>query len=206
MCGIAGIIYRDRERSHSVGHDMTRMLQSMKHRGPDSTGYALYGPPQELVIMRYKLADRNGARAFECDKRLEQRKREVETRLRLLGATIHDVERETGYAYRVTFDFDGELKRVTDIVEDVPNAEVLSLGHALEIIKDLGDAEQVAQQYRLDGFVGTHAIGHVRMATEPDVDISGALPYWAYPFGDVAVVHNGQLTNYFQWKHRLERK
>src|SRR5260370_22070399 len=43
------------------------------------------------------------------------------------------------------------------------------------------------------------------MANESDVDISGAHPYWAYPFGDVAVVHNGQLTNYFQWKHRLER-
>ena len=39
MCGIAGIIYRDGE--HTVGADMTRMLQSMKHRGPDSTGYAL---------------------------------------------------------------------------------------------------------------------------------------------------------------------
>ena len=52
---------------------------------------------------------------------------------------------------------------------------------------------------------GTHAIGHVRMATESDVDISGAHPYWAYPFSDVAVVHNGQLTNYFQWKRRLER-
>ena len=87
----------------------------------------------------------------------------------------------------------------------MPGAEVLSLGHSLEIIKDLGDAETVSTQYDLDGFRGTHAIGHVRMATESDVDISGAHPYWAYPFNDVAVVHNGQLTNYFQWKRRLER-
>jgi methylamine---glutamate N-methyltransferase subunit A len=63
----------------------------------------------------------------------------------------------------------------------------------------------VSDQYRLDGFAGTHAVGHVRMATESDVDISGAHPYWAYPFSDVAVVHNGQLTNYFPWKRRLER-
>jgi glutamate synthase domain-containing protein 1 len=41
MCGIAGIIYTDNDRAHTVGHDMTLMLQSMKHRGPDSTGYAL---------------------------------------------------------------------------------------------------------------------------------------------------------------------
>ena len=82
---------------------------------------------------------------------------------------------------------------------------MLSLGHSLEIVKDLGDAEQVAGDYRLEGFEGTHAIGHVRMATESDVDISGAHPYWAYPFSDVAVVHNGQLTNYHQWRRRLER-
>ena len=87
----------------------------------------------------------------------------------------------------------------------MPDAEVLSIGHSLEIVKDLGDAEQVAAQYELGDFSGTHAIGHVRMATESDVDISGAHPYWAYPFSDVAVVHNGQLTNYFYWRRRLER-
>ena len=84
-------------------------------------------------------------------------------------------------------------------------AEVLSIGRSLQIIKDLGDAETVAAEYRLDTFEGSHALGHVRMATESDVDISGAHPYWAYPFPDVAVVHNGQLTNYFYWRRRLER-
>ena len=38
------------------------MLQSMKHRGPDSTGYALYGQPRRTASsMRYKLADANDA-------------------------------------------------------------------------------------------------------------------------------------------------
>ena len=41
MCGIAGIIYRNGNGGRPLGADMTRMLQSMKHRGPDSTGYAL---------------------------------------------------------------------------------------------------------------------------------------------------------------------
>jgi glutamine phosphoribosylpyrophosphate amidotransferase len=44
------------------------------------------------------------------------------------------------------------------------------------------------------------------MATESDVDIANAHPYWAYPFSDVAVVHNGQLTNYHQWRRRLEAR
>jgi methylamine---glutamate N-methyltransferase subunit A len=203
MCGIAGIIYRDGARS--IGADMTRMLQSMKHRGPDSTGYALYGPSSDLVLMRYKLADANDPRDFEFGERLERHRAEVEARMRELGATIQSVDAETEYAFRATLTYSGDLKQLADYVEDVPGCEVLSLGTSLEIVKDLGDAETVSDQYGLGDFSGTHAIGHVRMATESDVDISGAHPYWAYPFADVAVVHNGQLTNYFQWKRRLER-
>jgi glutamate synthase domain-containing protein 1 len=204
MCGIAGIIYRD--GAHEIGRDMTLMLQSMKHRGPDSTGYALYGPPQDgLVVMRYTLADANTPRDFEFDERLARHQRQVVARLKAAGAEVRDVEPETEYAYRVSVAYDGDMKDLTDRIEDIPEAEVLSIGRSLEIVKDLGDAETVCKQYDLDAFNGTHAIGHVRMATESDVDISGAHPYWAYPFKDVAVVHNGQLTNYFQWKRRLER-
>ena len=203
MCGIAGIIYRDGSRD--IGREMTAMLQSMKHRGPDSTGYALFGPPSKTVVMRYKLADANDERDYEFAERLERNRAEVESRLGQLGARVIEVEEETDYALRATIEYDGDLKTLADYVEDVPNCEVLSLGHSLEIVKDLGDAETVSKQYDLDEFNGTHAIGHVRMATESDVDISGAHPYWAYPFSDIAVVHNGQLTNYHQWKRRLER-
>ncbi len=203
MCGIAGIIYRDGSRD--IGREMTAMLQSMKHRGPDSTGYALFGPTSKTVVMRYKLADANDARDYEFAERLERNRAEVESRLTQLGARVTEVEEETDYALRATLEYDGDMKTLADDVEDVPNCEVLSLGHSLEIVKDLGDAETVCKQYDLDGFNGTHAIGHVRMATESDVDISGAHPYWAYPFPDVAVVHNGQLTNYHQWRRRLER-
>src|SRR3954447_14792332 len=84
MCGIAGIIYRNGARS--IGADMTRMLQSMKHRGPDSTGYALYGPPSNLVVMRYKLADANTPRDFDFGDRLQRHRHEVEARLAKLGA------------------------------------------------------------------------------------------------------------------------
>src|SRR5690606_16530885 len=76
MCGIAGIIYRG--KTGDVGRDMTRMLQSMRHRGPDSTGFALYGEPTDLLVMRFKLADPTDERDFEFTERLERNRREVE--------------------------------------------------------------------------------------------------------------------------------
>jgi glutamate synthase domain-containing protein 1 len=206
MCGIAGIIYRDGGGERQVGRDMTAMLQAMKHRGPDSTGYALYRPASgDGYVMHVKLAESNGHQDFDFAQRLKRQRSDVEGRMRSMGARIGEVKPATEHAMTVTFGFDGDLKRLADYVEDVRGIEVLSLGRALEIVKDLGDANTVAADYGLDEFVGTHAIGHARMATESDVDIANAHPYWAYPFPDVAVVHNGQLTNYHQWKRRLER-
>ena len=83
---------------------------------------------------------------------------------------------------------------------------MLSFGSALELIKDLGDATQVSDQYDLGKFRGTHGIGHTRMATESDVDIRSAHPYWAYPYNDIAVVHNGQITNYWIMRREMERQ
>ena len=45
----------------------------------------------------------------------------------------------------------------------------------------------------------------VSMATESDVDIRSAHPYWAYPYNDIAVVHNGQITNYWIMRREMER-
>ena len=44
MCGIAGIVYKD-GKIHNVGEDMTKMLNALQHRGPDSAGFSLYGHP-----------------------------------------------------------------------------------------------------------------------------------------------------------------
>jgi glutamate synthase domain-containing protein 1 len=206
MCGIAGIIYREGGGEHKVGRDMTSMLQAMKHRGPDSTGYALYRPESEGYVMHVKLSEENGHHDFDLAERLNRQRADIEGRMKASGAAISSIDATTSqHAMTVSFGFDGDLKELADYVEDVRDTEVLSLGRSLEIIKDLGDANTVAADYGLDKFIGTHAIGHARMATESDVDIANAHPYWAYPFPDVAVVHNGQLTNYHQWKRRLER-
>ena len=62
MCGIAGLIHRD--GTANIGKEMTAMLLSLRHRGPDSTGYALYGKPgRNDYVMRFKVASRRTRRA-----------------------------------------------------------------------------------------------------------------------------------------------
>jgi len=206
MCGIAGLIHRG--KSGDIGREMTAMLQSLKHRGPDSTGFALYGRPEgDELVMRFKLAEQEDmTKGFDIHDKIKKRKAEVDRRIEELGGRILHEDLATEYAYRYRLAYDGDRRKFADYIEDVEGAEILSLGHGLELIKDLGDAARVAGQYHLPGFQGTHAIGHTRMATESDVDIRSAHPYWAYPFADVAVVHNGQLTNYWNGRRELERR
>jgi len=184
------------------------MLQALKHRGPDSTGFALYGEPDDVeYVLRFKVAEQEDLKsAFSITDEINSRKEQVDSRLKELGADVVREHTATQYAFRYDFNFDGDMKKLADFVEDVDGAEILSIGTALELIKDLGDATTVSGQYKLDGFSGTHAIGHTRMATESDVDIRSAHPYWAYPFNDVSVVHNGQLTNYWNSRRDLERR
>ena len=91
-------------------------------------------------------------------------------------------------------------------IESAEMTEILSIGKSLELIKDIGDAKEVCNRYNLDKITGTHGIGHARMATESGVDIKSAHPFWGYPFSDVSVVHNGQLTNYWNNRRALENK
>lgn len=206
MCGIAGLIHRG--KAADIGQEMTSMLQALKHRGPDSTGFALYGPPaSDRYVMRFKVAEQEDIRkGFDIHHQIRKRKATVDERMAEFDAKIIEEDMATEYAYRYIFTYAGDVRRLADYLEDIENVEILSLGHALELIKDLGDAAGVSKQYDLRGFKGTHAIGHTRMATESDVDIRSAHPYWAYPFADVSVVHNGQLTNYWMFRRALERR
>ena len=46
--------------------------------------------------------------------------------------------------------------------------------------------------------------GHARLATESSVLPNASHPFWARPFPDVAIVHNGQITDYYTWRTKLE--
>ena len=206
MCGIAGLIHRGKQSN--VGDEMTLMLQALKHRGPDSTGYAVYseGVSNEFV-MRIKVAeadDMSSGRGIFAE--LQRRISNIDEILKENGVNVKFKENVTEYALRYVIEYTGEMGKLATHLEEIPGTEILSIGNGLELIKDLGDASEVSKAYHLDKFVGTHGIGHTRMATESDVDIRSAHPYWAFPYNDVSVVHNGQITNYWIMRRQMERK
>jgi len=208
MCGIAGLIHKG--KSVNIGSELQSMLQALKHRGPDSTGYALYADNDgQNFIMRFKVGENVGEGSNAVNEEAsvyDERKKIVDKNLSDLGAIIVKEERLTPYSFRYEIKYDKDLMEFSKKIESAEMTEILSIGKSLELIKDIGDAKEVCDRYNLDKITGTHAIGHARMATESGVDIKSAHPFWGYPFSDVAVVHNGQLTNYWNNRRALENK
>ena len=205
MCGIAGIIHRG--RSSNVGFEMTAMLSALKHRGPDSSGFAVYGKPKSQdFLLRIKVAEQEDmSKGHSVSGLIEDRTREIDRLLLEHGAKIKEQTKATPYALRYVISSNHKIEEMARHIEEIDGVEILSLGNRLELIKDLGDATVVSKKYGLDSFEGTHAIGHTRMATESDVDIRSAHPHWAFPYKDISVVHNGQITNYWMMRREMER-
>jgi len=73
----------------------------------------------------------------------------------------------------------------------------------LEVYKEVGAVESLAEKYGLSRFSGSHGIGHTRMATESVVDTHHCHPFT--PGADLSLVHNGQISNYYRLRFQLEQ-
>ena len=188
MCGLVGFLYK--QGVGPVGEIEVRMLDTLYRRGPDSTGVALYGPPQaSAYVLHARVESRNGAvSAIEA--------------LEGVKAVTH-----AGSDVRAEVVWDGDLAALAESVEHANGRiDVMSVGRSMEIVKDVGSASDLDRLYNLSAFTASHGIGHTRMATESKVDVVHSHPFWARPFPDIAVIHNGHITNEHKLKRRLAMK
>ena len=194
MCGISGIMYMNSGRNGvaNVGSDLVKMLDALAHRGRDSTGFTVVGEQlDEDLIVRLWTEDTNAADLVLA---------RVEEAIGRVGGVVVTT-RSWGGFFRLTVNYEGEVSQLAETLMKIDGVVIHSIGEASEIVKDVGVASDMDRAHHIGLMRGTHGIGHVRMATESKVDITHSHPFWAYPFTDVTVVHNGQLTNY----HKLKR-
>jgi glutamate synthase domain-containing protein 1 len=195
VCGIVGVFYKGEGAEGPIGRTLSDMCDQLFRRGPDSAGVALYGHPlEDALVVRVDL-DRPDHDVAEG---------EVLAAVDSVTSVKEAVRRDRSLRLVVADDDDGKL---ADLIEErVAGTRVFSVGRSMEIVKDLGMACDITERYALGTFQGSHGIGHTRMATESRVDIAHSHPFWARPFPDIAVVHNGQITNYHKLRRRLEQK
>jgi len=177
------------------------MISVLQHRGLDSAGVALYRMedlPNEEYIIKVFTQDVVGALS------------KVSTAIATAGGDIRSIEINTmggfGFDRYVVRASPNNLKNIVEKVCSTEIAKVLSVGKRMEIIKNVGLTEELERSFKVSEFVGTHGIGHVRFSTESTVDLLHAHPFQSFLYPDVALVHNGQITNYWKAREKLERK
>ena len=194
MCGVSGILHKSRVSGElaPVGDQLIRMLEPLTHRGRDSSGVTIVGeePEGDLLVRIWTDSSREAVEVLG----------RAEDTVRWVGGVVCS-SRHTGQFLRLAVNYEGEPAELAAALLDTPGVSLHSIGQSSEVIKDVGTPVAMDQRHDIGAIRGTHGIGHVRMATESRVDVNHAHPFWAYPFPDVSVVHNGQLTNY----HKLRR-
>ncbi len=201
MCGIAGVIYKDK-KTHNVGESLTAMLESLQHRGPDSAGFAIYGG-LNLPENNYQLNIELKNKPMLLD--------QLKTTLTQISPIyneelIHSVDDYDVYRCEIHLENYSLLKPLITNLDKIEDIQVINGSHSFEMIKDVGLVKDIAKRYNVPSRVGTHGIGHTRFATESGVDRYHAHPYQSYITPDITVVHNGQITNYWKIRDPLERK
>jgi methylamine---glutamate N-methyltransferase subunit A len=189
MCGIVGLFLKNAKLEPELGRLTAAMLVELRDRGPDSAGFAVYGKETPGLTKICLVAPPNGVDWQQIARRL--------CKAVCASTTVEEIE---DHAIFKTAG-DGAAAR-TWLIDNVPEATVLSQGQAIEIYKGVGDPNKIAARLNLAGRTGSHAIGHTRMATESAVTIAGSHPFSTGQ--DTCLVHNGSLSNHNRLREVLK--
>ena len=192
MCGIVGLFFKTRAGSPMLGPLLAGMLREMGERGPDSTGFAVYGddaPPGGFKVSLHAPAADYDWSGFAS---------EIDAVFPLLGP----LRRYGTHAVATLRATQADLHAW--LAKHRPEVAIFGFGERIEVFKDVGLPDAVTSRFGLPQRAGTHALGHTRMATE-----SAVTTEHSHPFAtgiDLCLVHNGSLSNHNRLRRNLQRE
>jgi glutamate synthase domain-containing protein 1 len=190
MCGIVGLFIKDPSLEPELGRLTAGMLATLSDRGPDSAGFAVYGAGRSGET-KLTLRGTSAAAMKETAERIGRAFSDA-------NIMLHDTHAVVGID-------DRSLSRLFEwLARETPETEMVGRGRRMEVYKEVGRPENVAERFDLSAMHGTHAIGHTRMATESAVTTDGAHPYSTGR--DQCLVHNGSLSNHNNVRRVLARE
>ena len=190
MCGIAGIFLIDQSLNSSLGHLVTKMLEPLSDRGPDSAGIAIYKETNENTT---KITVQSEDPANDFLKLSENIKIQTGKNVMIEPVDSHAIIKSDEL----------DVSIVCDYLKNDTNIRIMSVGAKVEIYKEIGRPKDVLERFNVSAMGGTHAIGHTRMATESKVTTLGAHPFSTG--ADQCLVHNGSLSNHNNLRRNIER-
>jgi glutamate synthase domain-containing protein 1 len=192
MCGIAGLYSKTPAFQARLGSDLAKMLDQLSFRGPDSAGVAVYRDPAPFGSSKVSL--------FSDDPSYDWEGLHVELEVEFGEASEPSVR-----ASHATFVIAADAADAQAwLAVRRPELRLMSAGSTIEIYKEAGPPAAFVKRFALEEIVGTHALGHTRMATESRVTTQHSHPFSTGL--DLCLVHNGSLSNHNRLRRALMRE
>src|SRR5712691_11706060 len=219
MCGIVGFLAKKPEFCRSLGEQVVPMLTCMGDRGPDSAGLAVFSEPVSPSLRRFSLyapsrlfdwgsfeqAFASGVGCANFGIGRQDAVRPDESTSANSEIRTPDPASFSALENHAILIADVQPVRLKAWLTDTyPALHLLSTGRAIDVYKDEGHPSEIAKRYHFTQFMGTHAVGHTRMATESAVSPAHAHPFTAGE--DFCLVHNGSLSNPYSVRRKLEKR
>ena len=193
MCGIAGIISK---HPIDIASKLISMVSLIQHRGPDASGIAVF-PKEENILLRVSFNDGNKLPLL-----IDIIKKYGE----IIKENLIEAKNSIPFA---EYELDMPQEKIKELHEEINSMDgmaVHSIGNEIKIYKEGGLIENLINKHKIVKEECRHGIAHVRMATESAEDINAAHPFVSPFYPELAIVHNGQFTNYFNMRRFLESK
>ncbi|NIB42523.1 glutamine amidotransferase family protein [Pseudomaricurvus alkylphenolicus] len=192
MCGIVGLYLKNKALEHQIGSLFEPMLVAMTDRGPDSAGFAIYG--DEVAEDCVKLVLSHPDESYDWKGLADNIEGQCD-----IAVSWFQNSRVAVF----------KLQATREVAESVfathaPDVAVMSAGRSIEILKSVGEPQEIADTFNLRDMKGSHIIGHTRMATESAVTEKGCHPFSTGM--DLCLVHNGSLSNHNRLREELLRE
>ena len=193
MCGIAGIINR---KGMDISSKLIDMLELIQHRGPDASGIAVYGEGEQISL-RVSITDK------ELHPVLINKVAEFGT---IISESTTDWNSKYVFSEMILEMEESAFPKLHESINRLNGLCVHSIGKGMKVYKDGGMLDNLVKNHPISRGYATHGMGHVRMATESAEDINAAHPFVSPFYPELSIVHNGQFTNYFNLRRKLESK
>lgn len=196
MCGIVGLFAKKAALEPRLGALLTQMLVAMSDRGPDSAGFAVYrsgkGAKSRKHPIKFTLHHPDLAYDWAGLKRAA---------VKQFGPGVA-LDRRNNHSVLTIAAAAPDIAAWLD--ESHPDLRVMGWGEHIEVFKDVGSPQSVAERFGLPKLDATHALGHTRMATESAVTTEHSHPFSVG--AELCLVHNGSLSNHNSLRRFLRRQ
>src|SRR3954451_11123885 len=135
MCGIVGLYLKNPKLEPQLGSLLSKMLETMTDRGPDSAGFAVYGADSAGVKLTLRGPDQ--ATLSKAVSGLEE----------IFKRTFEKTERDTHTVVAVPAEREEQIR--SWLKANAPGIDVVSSGRRMEIYKEVGLPASVAERFDL---------------------------------------------------------